>query len=93
MMRRTLEANSKIGKTGNDQPGYKVINMKPMNHTADRSLQCELAIKVNRSPSPEANRLLFSTGFIYKSNISPKDANFTIDNSLRIYPTVPPTQT
>lgn len=91
MMRRTLEANSKIGKTGNDQPGYKVINMKPTNHTADRSLQCELAIKVNRSPSPEANRLLFSTGFIYKSNISPKDARFTIDNSFKIYPTVPPT--
>lgn len=92
MIRRTLEANSKIARTGNEQQGYKVISMKPTNNLANRSLQCELAIKVNRSPSPEVNRLLFSTGFVYKSNISPKDASFTINNSLKIHPTVPPTQ-
>lgn len=91
-MRRTLEANSKIAKSGNEQQGYKVINMKPANNQANRSLLCELAIKVNRSPSPEATRLLFSTGFVYKSNISPKDASIVINNSLKIHPTVPPTQ-
>lgn len=73
--------------------GFKRIELKEASASNNHQLTFPLSIEMSRSPTPEVTRSLFSTGFVYKNNISPKIANVRIDQSLKIKPAVPTSQT
>ena len=81
--------NSKV----TTERGFKRIELKEASAGNNHQLAFPLSIQMSRSPTPEVTRNLFSTGFVYKNNISPKIANVRIDNSLKIKPEVPTSHT
>ena len=80
---RTTCLNSKIAT----ERGFKRIELKETSAPKNYRLTFPISSEMSRSPTPEVTRNLFSTGFVYKNNISPKIANVRIDQSLRIKPT------
>jgi hypothetical protein len=59
--------------------GFKRIELKEAIAPPNHRITYPLSIKMSSSPTPDVVRSLYSTGFVYKNNISPKIANVRID--------------